>query len=105
MNIRKPHPNLTVRSSTSVNFSAAQWGLKTDEFPRLIIEKVASILNGRITREYNRGEPEEHTRSAVVGIMTEFKIYGANDKKPKEFLDRVLRNLYVGTTSQVKEPK
>lgn len=100
MNIRKPHPNLTIRSSTSVNFSAAQWGLKTDDHPRVVIEKVASYLNNRITREYNRGETEDHTRMAVTSLMKDFKLYGADNPRTRELLNKILKNLY--TQNQVK---
>lgn len=103
MNIRKPHPNLTIRSSTSVNFSAAQWGLKTDEFPRIVIEKVASYLNNRITREYNHGESEETTRIVCKGLMNEMTLYGANEKKAHDLLEKILKNLYIN--QNVKEPK
>lgn len=95
MNIRKPHPNLVVRSAAAVNFSADQWGLKTDQFPRIVIEKVASYLNNRLRMAYNRGEDAECARAAVTMLFKDFAIYGAGSAKSKDLLDKIIKNLYV----------
>ena len=64
MNIANPHPNIQIRTSISVNFSASQWGLHVDKFPRVIVEKVADYLNKRITVCFNKGEPRSKVELA-----------------------------------------
>lgn len=94
MNIRRPHPNLIVRSAASVNFTADQWGLKTEEFPRIIIEKIATYLNSRIRMAYNRGESADTAKEAVYMLFKDFALYGAGSQKSKELLNKIIRNLY-----------
>ena len=94
MNITKPHPNLSIRTNISVDMSANQWNLKTDEFPRIIIEKVASFLNKRVMYEYNKGEPKEVVLQGVLTLADQFKIYGADSKETKKVLDNLLEQVY-----------
>ncbi len=75
MNIFKPHPNVHIRSTVNLNLSAEQWSLRTDQFPRVIIEKVADYLNKRVTMEYNRGEPLESIEVGYNSLRDRFEIY------------------------------
>jgi hypothetical protein len=56
MNISKPHPNVQIYTTVNINLSAKQWCLRTDDFSRVVIEKVADHLNKRVTRDFNQGE-------------------------------------------------
>lgn len=94
MNICKPHPNLAIRTNISVDLSASQWCLKTDDYPRTIIEKVASFLNKRIMIEYNKGESKETVESCFTTLADQFEIYGANSKETKKVLDNLLNQVY-----------
>ena len=94
MNINKPHPNIAIRTNISVYLSANQWNLKTDEFPRIVIEKVASFLNKRVMYEYNKGEPKEMLVQGVMSLADQFKIYGATSKETKKVLDNLLEQVY-----------
>lgn len=75
MQIFKPHPNVAVRATISVNLSADQWGLDTDKWPRVIIEKVADFLNKRFTMEYNKGEGIDTLRSDYNNLRESFVLY------------------------------
>ena len=94
MNVCKPHPNLSIRTTVSVNLSADQWALKTQQHPRVIIEKVADYLNKRVNSEFNRGESRPHVEKAVESLADDFKIYGASDPSSKEVLNGLLDELY-----------
>jgi hypothetical protein len=94
MNITRPNPNLAVRTNISVDYSANQWCLNTKEFPRSVIEKVASFLNKRVMMEYNKGEPREVVVGAVEVLTDKFKIYGATSKETKKVLDNLLDTVY-----------
>ena len=75
MNIFKPHPNVHIRSTVNLHLSAEQRSLRTDQFPRVIIEKVADYLNKRVTMEYNRGEPLEGLQVGYNSLRDRFEIY------------------------------
>lgn len=94
MNIARPNPNLAVRTNISVDYSASQWCLNTEDFPRSVIEKVASFLNKRVMMEYNKGEPREVVVSAVEALTDAFEIYGAKSKDTKKVLDNLLDTVY-----------
>ena len=94
MNITKPNPNLSIRTNISVDMSASQWNLKTEEFPRNVIEKVASFLNKRVMFEFNKGEPKEVALQGVLSLADQFKIYGATSKETKKVLDNLLEQVY-----------
>lgn len=75
MNVSKPHPNILIRTSVTIDLSAEQWALKTDEFPRTIIEKVADILNKRVTLTFNKGEKAEALQQGYESLKSGFAIY------------------------------
>ena len=75
MNVFKPHPNIHIRTTVNVNLSAEQWALKTNEFPRVVIEKVADYLNKRVTLEYNKGEPLAGLQGGYNTLRDSFEIY------------------------------
>jgi hypothetical protein len=94
MNITKPNPNLSIRTNISVDMSANQWNLKTEEFPRNVIEKVASFLNKRVMFEYNKGESKEVALRGVMSLANHFEVYGATSKETKKVLDNLLDRVY-----------
>jgi hypothetical protein len=95
MNISKPSPNVSIRTTVS----AGQWALKTDKFPRTIIEKVADILNKRLTLEYNRGENRIKVKQSMQGLARSFEIYGATHADSEHVLDSLLDELYRHTNA------
>jgi hypothetical protein len=99
MNISKPSPNVSIRTTVAVNLSAGQWALKTDKFPRTIIEKVADILNKRLTLEYNRGENRIKVKQSMQGLARSFEIYGATHADSEHVLDSLLDELYRHTNA------
>ena len=94
MNISKPHPNVQIRTSITINLSADQWALNTKDHPRVIIEKVADFLNKRITTEFNKGESRSTLELSINSLSDNFKIYGATKKESKEVLTNLLNELY-----------
>ena len=79
MNVFKPHPNIHIRTTVNLNLSAEQWALKTDQFPRVIIEKVADYLNKRVTLEYNKGESIEGLQGGYNSLRDRFELYVTPD--------------------------
>lgn len=75
MNISKPHPNVQIQTTVFINLSAEQWCLKTDEFSRIVIEKVADHLNQGITRDFNQGENYEHLQAKFDYLKDSFKAF------------------------------
>lgn len=94
MNISKPTPNVSIRTTVAINLSAEQWALKTDKFPRTIIERVADILNKRLTLTYNRGESRSDVKQSMQGLARSFEIYGATRPDTEQVLDNLLDQLY-----------
>lgn len=94
MNIYKPHPNFIVKSLIEINFSAGQWGLDTENFSRVVIERVASSLNQRITYSYNRGDDRDELIAGFNALINHFEIYGSKNKQVRVMFDRVIRVLY-----------
>jgi hypothetical protein len=94
MNIAKPHPNVSIRTNINLNFSADQWCLLTDKFPRTVIERVADYLNKRIMLNYNKGEPPETVRLSFESLASDFKVYGATSKDTKKVFDKLISEVY-----------
>lgn len=94
MNTTTIHPNFRVSTQLTVDLSAAQWGLNTDKFPRLVIEKVANYLNQRVMREFNSGQPRHMVKFSFDALAKDFKIYGATDIRVNETLDLILNKAY-----------
>lgn len=75
MNVFKPHPNIHIRTTVNVNLSAEQWALRTNDYSRVVIEKVADYLNKRITVEFNKGEPLQGVQGGYNSLRDTFEIY------------------------------
>ena len=90
MNIANPHPNIQIRTSISVNFSASQWGLHVDKFPRVIVEKVADYLNKRITVCFNKGEPRSKVELAFELLAKDFTMYGASSAATRKVFTSIM---------------
>ena len=79
MNIYKPHPNVSFRTMVTIDLSASQWCLKTNDWPRTIIEQVASYLNKRLTLSFNIGDSKDIVRQQYNMLTEQFKLYLTND--------------------------
>lgn len=94
MNIAKLGTNIRLRSTVSVNLSAADWDLYTSAFSRVIIEKVANFLNGRFNYCYNTGLTEDELKSQMHALMDSMATYGASDTEPRAILEDLCRKVY-----------
>ena len=94
MNVITISPNLRVRSTVAVNYSASEWKLNTREFPRTIIEKVANSLNSRINQDFNSGFSRDVIRSNFRMLTKQFALYGADTKEVHEILDHIMYSVY-----------
>lgn len=87
MNIVKPHPNISFRTTVSVDLSAAQWCLNTENWSRIITEQVANYLNKRLTLSFNIGDSPNSVTAHYRGLRKQFELYVTKDT------DRVFDNL------------
>lgn len=76
------------------DFSAAQWELYVNKFPRKEIENIAIILNNRLKSLTNDRFTKERVRELMVAEMEGYSEYGAYDTEPLAFLDKVLDAIY-----------
>lgn len=95
MNITKPHPNVAIKTMISVNLSASQWKLSTEDFPRSVIESVANYINKRIMMTYNKGGNKGLVQIAFKSITDDFRIYGATSRETKKVFEKLLKEIYV----------
>lgn len=79
MNIYKPHPNVSFRTMVTVDLSASQWCLKTDEWSRTIVEQVANYLNKRLTLSFNIGDSKDVVRQHFNALIEQFRLYVTKD--------------------------
>lgn len=89
--------NLSIKIQRKIecDFSATQWNLYTNKFPRKEIEKVADVLNIRLKSLVNDSlNTKEKVRSLMIEEMAGYSEYGTYDSEPVEFLDRVLDVIY-----------
>ena len=94
MNVTKPRPNLSIRTTINVNLSANQWKLDTDSFPRIIIDQVANFLNKKITQAYNHGNKRPVVEENFYYLANHFKMYGATGRDTQEVLNDLLDELF-----------
>lgn len=92
MNINKPDPNLRILSRIELNYSATQWALKCDQFPRLIIEKIADYLNKRVSMGYNRGLGSKELQTNYDGLRKEFALYIT--KQTDQVFESIVEKIY-----------
>jgi hypothetical protein len=94
MQVNKLNPNLIVRKTASVNYSASQWGLFTHTFSRTVIERVADLLNKRFNLSYNKGMTQTELVESMESLMSDFSIYGAADTEPRTALNQLIKKVY-----------
>jgi len=94
MNLKKIHPNISIQTAIHVDLSADQWRLKTDQFPRTVIEQVASFMNKRLMMDFNRGESKEKLKERLNILAEDFTIYGATSPQTQKVLDNLLKQVY-----------
>jgi len=94
MQVFKPRNNLIIRKQISVNLSAQDWGLHTKSFPRVVVERVADLLNSRFNHTYNKGTDKLTLVQHMHELMTFFGIYGANDSEPRMVLEQLCWEVY-----------
>ena len=76
------------------DFSAYQWGLYINLFPREAIEKVADRLNQRLNEYANEDYTKAEVLEGMYQFMHTYKDYGAFDTEPRVFLELVLEEIY-----------
>ena len=88
--------NLTIVTKRVVtcNFSADQWGLLTNSFPRDEIEKIADSLNNAVQDFVNNDYTKKETLDGMYRVMEIYSNYGAFDSEVRGFLDMVLDEIY-----------
>lgn len=88
--------NLTIKTVRTVtcNFSADQWELYTNAFPREVIEGVADQLNEYLTELVTNDYTVRQSEDLMHIKMKSLAIYGAYDSEPLRFLERVLEEIY-----------
>lgn len=88
--------NLTIviKKDITCNFSADQWGLYTNTFPRDEIEDVANRLNSQLNDYVNSDYTRTETREGMYNFLSKWTCYGAYDTEPRAFLDAVLEEIY-----------
>lgn len=94
MNIHRPHPNIVIRTTVSVNLSPEQWRLGTERHSRVIMDKVADTMNKRITLLYNRGDMRDDARASFLGLVKDFEIYTTKDTV--KVFDQLCQEIYRG---------
>lgn len=88
--------NLTIviKKDITCNFSADQWGLYTDTFPRDEIEEVANRLNNKLNEYANNDYSMKETRDGMFNYLAQWTRYGAFDTEPRMFLETALGEIY-----------
>ena len=88
--------NLTIviKKDITCNFSADQWGLLTNTFPRDEIEEVANKLNNQLNEYVNNDYTMKETRDFMFNYLSQWTRYGAFDSEVRGFLDVVLEEIY-----------
>jgi hypothetical protein len=88
--------NLTIviKKDVTCNFSADQWGLLTNAFPRDEIEEVANKLNSQLNDYVNNDYTMKETRDFMFNYLAQWSRYGAYDTEPRMFLEQVLTEIY-----------
>lgn len=95
MNITKPHPNIAIRTTINVDLSADQWRLNTDDFPRTVVERVATFLNKKVTLSFNQGDNRSSVEQQFDCLASHFKMYGATSSNTQSVLNDLLDKLFV----------
>lgn len=95
MNVMKVNNNVSIRKQISVDLSASDWKLQTNDFSRLIIEKVANLLNRRLVLSFNTGKSKNEVQIAMKSLMNDFALYGATSKNTTKVLDELLDSLFI----------
>jgi hypothetical protein len=88
--------NLTIviKKDITCNFSADQWGLYTNSFPRDEIEDVANKLNSQLNDYVNEEYTMTEVRDGMFNYLAKWTRYGAFDTEPRLFLETVLGEIY-----------
>ena len=94
MQVRKMNPDLIVRKTATVNYSASHWGLYTVSFSRVVIERVADLMNKRFNLAFNQGMSKDELEKSMHSLMSDFSMYGANDTEPRAILNKLIKTVY-----------
>jgi len=95
MNVMKVNNNVSIRKQISVDLSASDWKLQTNKFSRLIIEKVANLLNRRLVLSFNTGKSQKDVKTEMTSLMNDFALYGATSKDTQKVLSDLLVSLFI----------
>lgn len=94
MNIFQLKSNVRIKTSVSIDLSADQWELNTENFPRTTMNQVATYLNKRFNFGYNKGLSKKELCAYVEHLMDDFSVYGAGEAKPKQVLKSLIETVY-----------
>lgn len=92
--------NLIIRNRRIIeaDFSAYQWGLFVNSYPRREIEDIATRLNTHLNdicdTLYDVPYTKKEVRDSMLKMMGNFAVYGASDTEPRAFLDKVLDQIF-----------
>lgn len=86
--------NVKISTLVSVNLSANDWQLSTVDFPRPVIESVATLLNKRYNNGYNRGMSKCQLATHMQDLMNSMSAYGADGTGARDVLEGLLGKTY-----------
>jgi len=85
--------NLIVDRKVNIqaSFGPDDWDLYNDENS----EEIAHRLNENLEFLVNNGFPANEVESKMLKMMKEFSKYGAYDSEPIDFLNKILKNVFI----------
>lgn len=95
--------NLLVNKSVKSTLSPEEWKLDTDKHSTFMMNTVAGYLNKRLQSSFNNGLNHDEIRSVMLGLMGEFRLYGANKKESIKVLDTILAKIFPKGTIHESE--
>lgn len=94
MNTVNLQNKVIIRSIVNVNYTPADWGLYTEEFPRAELDRVATYMNKRYNHAYNTNMTTHETIAYMQPMLAMFSKYGAADSAVKEVLYNLIERTY-----------
>lgn len=86
--------NLLISKNVKSTLSAEEWKLDTHKHSTFMMNKIATYLNKRLESGFNNGLRQEEIRAIMLGLMHEFRLYGAAKKETEKVLDEVLARIF-----------
>jgi hypothetical protein len=86
--------NLLISKNVKSTLSAEEWKLDTHKHSTFMMNKIATYLNKRLESGFNNGLTHKDLRSIMLGLMHEFRLYGASGGGSVKVLDEVLKKIF-----------